>query len=267
MQKAIFAALALTALGTVAPAQLGPASGADRAGNRLFPFPAWTRERADPFTLHCTADHRWCARLRRGAAGAGWRLELSNGAAAPQSLEIAAPENETTTLSIWPHIVIERDGAAILGVERVDEGANPQGEWRFVRLVLVRAAPGRASLRQVLEVPTFAYNGLYACLHPGDRRRRFGACINKALYTGTLTLDPGTGAGPPHFLFVALARTWPAHGVLERELDRQIPLRRSDVRWAVDRECSYRFRVAWNGAQGVYMPDGQFPRCPDYFGF
>ncbi|MGH6801378.1 MAG: hypothetical protein ACRECZ_08195, partial [Methylocella sp.] len=64
MRKAIFAALALAALGTVAPAQHGPASGADRAGNRMLPFPApAVRGARDPFARHCIADRRWCARL------------------------------------------------------------------------------------------------------------------------------------------------------------------------------------------------------------
>lgn len=273
MNRIAFAALALALLGAAAPApRHGEAAAADRAGNRMAAFVMITRTQnahgaPDPLALYCSTDRRWCARLRQGASGGPWILELAEGANAPRRIEIPAPEEEWIRLQVWPRIVIEASGAAIVGVQRVDDGANPQGEWHKETLTLVRAAPAPAALVQVLEVPTWAYNGLYACPHRGDRARRFGACIDKALYTARLTLDPATQAGRPRFRFAALARTWPAHNVLERELDRQIPLRRADIRWAVDPECTYRLRIAWDAAHGEYRADGQFPRCPDYFGF
>jgi hypothetical protein len=55
--------------------------------------------------------------------------------------------------------------------------------------------------------------------------------------------------------------------MLQRELDRHAPLRRADLRWATDPQCTYRRRIAFDRAQDRYLADGQFPRCPDYFGF
>ena len=266
MNRIMFAALALTILAAAAPHHRA-ASAADRAGNRMLAFPAPAARRAnDPFALHCTADRRWCARLRSGAAGGAWRLELSRSGEPARQLEIAAPEDAFTELEIWPHIVTEPGGGAIVGVWRSRDEAGPQGEGGNATLALVRARPGTAGLRQVLEVPTWAYVSVRDCLHRGDSRRRFGACEDKAEFTGTLTLDPATRAGPPHFLFAARARTWPAHGVLERELDRQVPLRRADIRWAVDPACTYRRRFGFDARTAGYVPDGPYPRCEDYFG-
>lgn len=273
--KRVSPALLLIALAAAAPPPRAMAAGADGAGNRMAAFvsvtPPHSAEDRDPFARHCTADRtasrRWCARLVRGEAGAPWQLEFVRGAAPARRFAIAAPEDESTELRIWPHIVIERDGAVILGVERTKSQVFTDKEWDVGRLVLVRAGPEPAALRQVLEVPLLAYIDENVCLHPGDVRRRFGSCWERLDFRTTLALDPATRAGPPHFLFAARARTWPAHGVLERELDRQLRLRRSDIRWAVDPECTYRRRVAWQARQGIYLPDGPFPRCPDYFGF
>src|SRR4051812_14101318 len=92
------------------------ASDRDAAGNRMVTFAATTPppRRAygtpDPFALHCTADRRWCARLRRAASGSGWTLELTRGTGRPRSFTVPAPEDDATRLEIWPHLVVERGG-------------------------------------------------------------------------------------------------------------------------------------------------------------
>jgi len=246
---------------------------ADAAGNHMVALAAAARgRRADPNARSCTPDGHWCVRLlRAGNAGAG-RIELIGGTGQPRRFEIAAlPERmivlSNVTVALWPHIVIERDGAVIIGVEQRTNGANQQGEWATGELLLLRAGAGAAPLRQVLDVPLLRYNGIYNCLHRGDARLRFGACIDKALLTGTLSFDPRTRTGMPHFRFEQRARTYPAYGVLERDFDRQQPLRRADIRWATDPECSYRQHLAYDPRQGLYVGDNYPQPCQDYFGF
>ena len=60
---------------------------------------------------------------------------------------------------------------------------------------------------------------------------------------------------------------YPAYGVLERDFDRQQPLRRADIRWATDPECSYRQHLAYDPRQGLYVGDNYPQPCQDYFGF
>lgn len=268
MNRIMFAALALAALTAAAPHRPSSAAAADGAGNRLLPFTApAARGRADPFAQHCSPDRHWCARVLRGGAGQPWRLELRGGAAVARSFALQAPEDDATSFQIWPHLVLARDGTVLIGVERIRDQAFSDKEEARAYLSLIRAAPGGGPLRRVLEVPTWGYNSLYMCLHPGDARRRFGACWDKAEFTGSLSFDPATRAGRPHFLFAARARTFPAHGVLEREMDRDAPMRRADARWAIDPECSYRRRIAFDPSQDLYIADREMPRCPDYFGF
>lgn len=276
MRRQVFTLLALAMLALpVLPAvparrAAAPAT-ADAAGNHTVALAATARgPRAGASAPICTRDGHWCVRLRAGSAGAG-RIELSSGTQHQRSFQIPPlPERmtvlSTVTIALWPHIVVEPDGAVIIGVEQRTDGANQQGEWATGELLLLRAGPGAAPLRQVLDVPLLRYIGIYACLHRGDSRLRFGACIDKALLTGMLSFDPRTRTGRPRFRFEVRARTFPAHGVLEREMDRQIPLRRSDIRWAIDPECSYRQHMAYDPRQGLYVGD-TYPRpCQDYFG-
>ena len=276
MKRAWFAALALVALCAAAPRRDVPAIGADQAGNRLIAFAAPARRGArdatpDPLARHCTADRtasrRWCAQLRQGGAGGAWDVELVHGAGPARHYPIAAPADEFTSLSIWPYMVTERSGAVMIAVVRTKDERYPTTEGGVANTIMLRAEPAPAPLHEVMDLPSWAYIGVHACPHRGDSARRFGACWDEAEYRSTIRLDPATRSGMPHFIFEALARTRPAHGVLEREMTREAPLRRSDIRWATDPECSYRFRYAYQPALGRYMTDGQFPRCPDYFGF
>src|SRR6185503_2962668 len=107
-------------------------------------------------------------------------------------------EDEHTELGLWPHIVIEPGGAVTVGVARTKSEVFPDKEWDVGRLVLVRAEPEPAALRQVLEVPLLAYIDEDVCLHPGDARRRFGSCWERRDFRTTLAIDPATRAGPPH---------------------------------------------------------------------
>jgi hypothetical protein len=262
-----FLKLALAALPIAAAA---PAS--DGAGNRVAPFPSVERALSadgeqSPFALHCTADRRWCARLRRNEAQDEWRLEVAESGAAPRSYVPAGQEGRDVDFAIRTELVREADGAALIGVERTRTTGFAGGGARATQLELVRAAPGAAALAGVLDEPVSAIKDIRACFGERDRRARHGACSDQYEFSAALTLDPATRAGRPRFRFVARARTYPGRRMLEADSTTAPPLRRSDLAWATDPACSYARRFAYDEAAGIYVANEALPECADYLDF
>jgi len=247
----------------------------DAAGNRMATFAVVTPPRsadgADPFAQHCTAertaDRRWCARMREDEGGTTWWLELSQGTAPARRFDVAGLNDEESAFAIWPHIIVEASGAVMVGVEARRATGYAGGGASATRLLLMRAEPGDGALRQVLAVPLRAHKDIRACFGPRDMRRRRNACSDLYEYTGTLSLDPGTRTGRPQFLFSARARSWPGRRTRDSDSTTDPPLRRADLRWAVDPACTYRRRIAFDPRQETYAPDRPLPECTDYLDF
>ena len=185
----------------------------DGAGNRMAAFAAVTPPRAgeppDPFVRHCTADRRWCARLRLEEGASAWLIELTPRGGAQRDFELAGVSDAQADYSIWPHIVIEAGGAIVVGVERTSSTSYSGGGASATRLLLVRAEPGSGPLRLVLDVPLRGGKEIRACFGPRDTRNRRGACSDQYEFAATLAIDPATRAGRPHFLLATTARTYP----------------------------------------------------------
>jgi hypothetical protein len=261
----------LLALPAAGP-QRAQAPSADAAGNRVATFAAVTPPRPSDgmqamFARHCTADRIWCARLQEEEGGSEWRLELTERGAPQRNFEVAGPSDEETAFAIRPSIVIEQDGAVLIGIERTRATGYSGGGASSTRLVQIRAEPGGGALRQVLDVPLRASKDIRACFGPRDTRRRRGACSDQYEFAGTLTLDPATRAGRPSFLLSVRARTYPGRRNLGSDSTTAPPLRPSDLRWATDPTCTYRRRIVFDPRQGLYLPDRPHPACADYLDF
>lgn len=254
------------------PLLIAATPAADRAGNRIAPFPSVERVRAasgeqSPFALHCTADRRWCARLRQSEAQDEWRLEVREGASAARAYVLAGQEDRDATFAIRAELVREAGGAVLIEVERRRTTGYSGGGASATHLELVRAAPGGPAIGGVLVVPVGAGKDIRACFGESDRRHRRGACSDQYEFAARLTLDPATRAGRPRFLFAARARTYPGRRALEEDSTTAPPLRRSDLVWAADPACSYRRRFAFDPAAGEYVPEAALPACTDYLDF
>lgn len=260
----------LIALIAAAPHRAAAPAAADGAGNRMVAFTAVTPTRAgeapDPFVRHCTADRRWCARLQLVEGGSAWLIELTPRGGAQMDFELTGVSDEQASFEIWPHIVIEASGAVLIGAEARQSTGYAGGGASESHLVLVRAAPGGGAMRQVLNVPIGAAKDIRACFDEDDRRSRRGACSDQYEYSGRLTLDPATRAGRPQFLFAVQARTYPGRRTIDSDSTTAPPLRRSDLRWAIDPGCTFRRRFAFDARTNVYAPDRALPPCADYFG-
>jgi len=269
MDRRLLALPLLLSLIAAAPHRAA-APATDGAGNRVAAFaavtPPRTGEPPDPFVRHCTADRRWCARLRLEEGASAWLIELTPRGGAQLDFELSGVSDEQAAFTMWPHIVIEAGGAVLVGVEVRRSTGYAGGGASETHMVLVRAEPGGREMRQVLDLPIGAAKDIRACFDAGDRRHRRGACSDQYEYSGTLTLDPATRAGRPRFLFAVLARTFPGRRTIDSDSTTEPALRRSDLRWANDPACTFRRRFAYEARENLYVPDRALPPCADYFG-
>ena len=245
---------------------------ADSAGNRIAPFASVERALSadgeqSPFAVHCTADRRWCARLRRNEARDEWRLEVRDGAGEARGYVLAGQEEGDARFAIRPELVREAGGAVLIQVERTRTTGFSGGGASATHVELVRAVPGAAAPGGVLDVPVRAGKDIRACFGERDRRARRDACSDQYEFAAALTLDPATRAGRPRFRLAAQARTYPGRRMLDADSTTAPPLRRSDLVWAADPACSYRRRLAYDEAAGRYLPDAPIPDCADYLDF
>ncbi|MGY4398608.1 hypothetical protein ACVWZA_003816 [Sphingomonas sp. UYAg733] len=256
----------------------------DRAGNRIEAFAAIKPQPGDKVAgkkvvdeasasasaLHCTADRKYCAQLSRDVDANVWTLHVFDRLPAPDGAvpvaSFAIPdESGDARVAIWPHIVVEASAGArvLIGVETTASTSYSGGGASATMLQLI-ALNSAAGMKPVLSVPSGGWAMIRACFSEADMAKRAGACHDEYAFDGDLTLDPAVASGPPRFLFTTSAKSFP--GRVSRQADSlaAAPLRKKDVKWAVDPLCSYRRTLSFDAATGSYALDNPLPTCDDY---
>ncbi|HST36724.1 MAG TPA: hypothetical protein VLK25_08870 [Allosphingosinicella sp.] len=246
-----------------------PPPAADRAGNRIEPLMAQRQVApsagAEPLPATvCNGARFWCATVRRDGAEGPWTLLVYSAGlgGAPRRLTLPQAAEDETELAVWPFLVREADGALLVGIKWYRRTMYSGGGAGAERLQLLRLA-GAAAPVAVLEAPSEGSSMVRACFSQEDMRSRRRACHDEYEFSGTLTLDPATTAGRPHFILTTMARTYPGRLAREEDSAERPPLRRRDLVWWRDPDCSYTRRFAPDAA-GLYAPDAPLPACSDY---
>jgi hypothetical protein len=196
--------------------------------------------------------------------------DSAEGARSDQAfVPIASPgDEEEGSVTIWPHIVLEADGAATVGIVRARSAGYSGGGASASRLELYRfpAAPAE-SPALVLETDLHGSATIRACFDEADMAKRAGACSDEYELVGALALDPEVREGRPRFVLATHARTFP--GRRSRTVDSLAgpPLASTDLVWADDPACTFRRTFAFDARSGLYAPDRPLPACENYFGF
>jgi hypothetical protein len=237
----------------------------DRAGHRIEALAQAERPGRVTDSVahgrHCTADRSWCVELSEAPGTSQWRLDLISGTAEPRPVML--PEAEGGWFTVWPHLVRERSGAVILGIEQARSTGYAGGGASVSRLRLYRAEPGAAPT-ELLDLPIGGTATIRACFSEADRRTRANACADRYEMGGALTLDPANDGERPRLVLTATARTWPGHVTRTEDSRDRGPLRREDLAWWNDPDCSYRRTLSFDPASGHYVPDAPLPACSDY---
>lgn len=242
----------------------------DHAGNRSEPLTA-QRQAApaageDPLPItFCEAARDWCATVRQDGEDGPWTLLVFPAGVQNEPLRYPlpeAPEEEPAEVSLWPFLVREADGTLLAGVQYYRRTMYSGGGAGAERLLLLRL-PGEQAPVPVLETPIGGSSMVRACFGEDDMRARRDACHDEYEFTGTLALDPAATAGRPRFILTTVARTYPGQVSRDEDSAERPPLRRRDLIWWRDPECSYTRRFAPDAA-GQYAPDAPLPACSDY---
>ncbi|WP_114953113.1 hypothetical protein [Sphingosinicella terrae] len=216
--------------------------------------------------LHCTGDRRWCARIDRAEARLVLTERAGEDAGAGRSWALPLPEDGIDDHEVWPHLRIEADGAVLAGVLRRRGTGFAGGSESSAELVLVRLPADRSALSEAGELPVSGGADIRACFDADDRRARLGACSDEYEFTASIAAEPVDGA-PAELRLETRARTFPGRRSRTEDSLAGPPLRRGDLVWAEDAECSYRRRFTFDAASGRYRPDEALPECSNYFGF
>ncbi len=259
------------ALVTAAPTPSRPAQ-IDGAGNRIETFApiAGGKDSTDSISaVHCTPDRQRCAQLSLDVDGNVWTLYLFDrlpGAAGKTPIASFPVPNEdgNARMALWPRIVREASGRVLVGVEATSSTSYSGGGASAATLTLAAAETGNEAMKAVLTVPSRGSAMIRACFSEADMQQRASACHDEYAFDGTLTLDPAVRTGAPHFIFTTSAKSFP--GPVSRSADSlaAAPLRRKDVKWVTDAQCSYRRTISPDAASGTFRIDTPLPVCDDY---
>lgn len=229
------------------PAPPATIAAADRAGNRLEAL-------IEDGGRFCTADGGWCA-------DASAITYLADGST--RTLEINDPEQER---GVWPFVVFvgPQGDHALFGITTLQREGYSGGGASTESLTLYEVVSHGAAIEPVLAVPLSGSAMIRACFSEADMRARLEACHDEYAYLAALSLDTSTQSGHPRFSYAVEAATYP--GPLDRMEDssQKGPLRRSDLVWAQNQECSFRRTLVLDEQAAHYMPTEPMPECSDF---
>ena len=219
--------------------------------------------------VYCVATRDFCLRAwREGQDDGHWFLDLHqrvpSGVAVTPVGRIALPAGEDPsreTHTIWPHLIREASGALLFGVLRTRTAGFSGGGAGETQLILLRQLPGAIEASEVLTVQTGYSAMIRACFTEAEYRTR-GACHDEYELDGVLSLAAGAGGERPSLILTVAARSFPRGARREDSETRR--LRRSDLVWEADPECSYRRSFAFSAASGRYEPNRPLPECTTY---
>jgi hypothetical protein len=149
----------------------------------------------------------------------------------------------------------------LFGVLRTRTAGFSGGGAGETQLILLRQPPGAIEATEVVTVQTGYSAMIRACFTEAEYRTR-GACHDEYELDGVLGLAPGAGGERPGLVLTVASRSFPRGARREGSETRR--LRRSDLVWEADLECSYRRTFAYSAASGRYEPDRPLPECPAY---
>ncbi|MDP5277702.1 hypothetical protein Q9Q95_02095 [Sphingomonas sp. DG1-23] len=233
-----------------------PQNSVDAAGDRLVPL-------VSAQGRSCTPNGRWCVALAEPEDDQVLPRVHAGAVSTPMPPPAEEFSNETHT--VWPNLVLLKDGGFLAGVEARTSTAYSGGGGSATELRLFRiSTDGQAAATPVLRVPVAASLLIRACFGERDMKNRRGACHDEYSYSGDLGLAGEAAEGLPTLAYRSEANAFP-RGVSRMEDSNAKPrLKKSDLVRERDPECSFSRRFRFDAAAGGYAPDAPLPDCSAY---
>ncbi|MCX8476359.1 MAG: hypothetical protein MT490_11245 [Sphingomonas sp.] len=235
------------------------AATANPAGDRLVPLTGKDGQ-------YCTADARWCVSLDGLPDGDEQVLPIVRaGAAAEPIPEPPARTFSNETQAVWPNLILLKDGGFLAGVETRVSTAYSGGGGSATELRLFRvASDGQAVAVPVLNVPVAGSLLIRACFGESDMAKRRGACHDEYSFSASLGLAREAVSGLPVLAYVTNAKRFPRGVSRLEDSTTKARLRKSDLVFERDPECSFSRRFRFDAGTGAYRPDSALPDCSAY---
>lgn len=165
-------------------------------------------------------------------------------------------------VSIWNDIIIEADGAVMVGLDFSKETRRSGFRSYQRRLLLLRAGPTSEDLAvPVLEAPLSGHIEVDGC-SPSERPDDLNVCINRFQMSSSFTLVPKLSPERPDLIMVVTASTSPSRKL--RSDEPRAPVERVEGDITPDPACTYTRSFYFNETQGRYVPDAPLPECSDF---
>ncbi|RZF63667.1 hypothetical protein EWE75_15170 [Sphingomonas populi] len=206
----------------------------------------------------CSRDHVWCVAVD---GKNGPLIVTANGKEGGRWMPDAADDG--LQLSPLPSLLRLADGSATVAVQARESVMYSGGGGEMTTLRLLHIRTGEAP-RVVLSVPWKTDLMIRACFSDKDTKARAGACHDQYEFDGQLAVAQPAKSGPPTLTYTAKAQSFP-RGVSRNADSLSLPpLKKSDLIWVSDRDCSYRRTLSFDPASGAYKPDAPLPDCGQY---
>lgn len=223
-----------------------------------------------PRQIHqCTADGAWCIKTSKS-----WLTVLArspNGTLVERArLPMTNDEERMTESKPWMSLVRARLGAnserVLIGVEerRSEAYSGGGGSLTELHLYAVGAGGKDSSATPQLSIPLTSSFMVRACFSPEDEKARRGACHDEYTFAGELELARTRRSGEVSVAFRGRAESYPGRRSRMDDSSQQPPLRKSDLVWALDAECSFQRYIRWNMSTGTVSWSRPLPSCENY---
>lgn len=172
-------------------------------------------------------------------------------------------ESDSNPRAIWT--VHEADGQHIViafETNRIEGYSGGGASTQRVFLTRVNRQTGAAVQSEPVQMMATAM--IRACFGEEDMKQRAGACHDEYEYEADFALDQANASGPPRFIYTTKAAHYPK-GVARWEDSLTKPrLKKKDLVWETDPECTFRRVFTLRSSDGEFAPDEAMPECSDY---
>lgn len=252
------------------PAAASAQTAQDHGGNRIEPFRQFgiVVDGSPQRTRACSEAREWCAEIIRTPPDGILTLVISPGEGifdqAPTLTYLLAPDLDGAQgVTIWDRIVIQADGAVLVGLVFSSEVLRPGFRSYQRRLLLLRAGPGITDVATpVLEAPLSGLIQQDVCAPADQQANPDGACENRFSMSTLVTLTPILSPGRPGLILMVRSHTTPGRRLRWEGL--REPVERSGHDEVVDPTCTYSRSYQFDDAAGRYVPDAPTPDCRDF---
>ena len=217
--------------------------------------------------LECTQDGLWC--VSNGGTHMSVLSRTADGKLAERArLPLENDEDLRIESSPWQTIVRSRQNGrpeqVLVGIKRRQSESYSGGGGSLTELQLFSIGASRNAATAGVSAPLESSFMIRACFTPEDEKSRRGACHDEYHFAGELNLAKSRRSGEVSLLFKGRAETYPGRRNRMDDSSMEPPLRKSDLVWALDADCTFQRYIRWSPSTGALTWSRPLPSCESF---